>query len=229
MKQQTVLITGASRGIGRHCADALHSVGYRVIGFSRTLPRAAKFEALKCDVSDWEQVSRCFKSFRREPGLYALINAAGTASMNLALTMPADSVRQIVATNLLGTIYCSQAAVPAMIRAKRGRIVNFSTIATALGLKGESVYVASKAGVEGFTRSFAREMADHNVTVNAIAPGPIATDLIQNVSSQQIEQIVARQIIPRMGTKDDVVKVISLLLSEEASMVTGEVIHLGGA
>lgn len=229
MKGQTVIITGASRGIGRHCADALHGMGYRVVGLSRTLPQAAEFEAVKCDVSDWEQVSRCFRDFRREPNLFALINAAGTASMNLALTTPASSVRQIVATNLLGTIYCCQAAAPAMIRAKRGRIVNFSSIATALGLKGEAIYVASKAGIEGFTRSFAREMADHNVTVNAIAPGPIATDLIAKVPRQHIERVVAQQIIPRMATKDDVAKVVSLLLSEEASMVTGEIIHLGGA
>jgi NAD(P)-dependent dehydrogenase (short-subunit alcohol dehydrogenase family) len=119
--------------------------------------------------------------------------------MNLALTTPASVAINIIQVNLLGTIYCCQNFAPLMLRNKTGSILNFSTIAVALGLKGESIYAASKAGVEGFTRSFAREMADFNVRVNCIAPGPIDTNLLKGITSTQIQKIVTGCYKPQLA------------------------------
>jgi 3-oxoacyl-[acyl-carrier protein] reductase len=225
----TAIVTGASRGIGRYCAARLSEGGYRVVGLSRNPAPGERFETIQCDVSDPASVASAFDPFRRDKSLYALINAAGIASMNLLVTTPASTIRRIVETNLLGTIYCCQAAMPAFIRRGQGRIVNFSTIANAIALKGEAAYVASKAGVEGFSRSFAREAADHGVTVNTIAPGPIDTDLIAKVPPDKIDAIVQRQIIPRRASLEDVWNIVAMLLRPESASSTGEVIHVGGA
>ena len=115
-----------------------------------------------------------------------------------------------------------------MMRNKAGTIVNFSTIAVALGLKGESVYAASKAGVEGFTRAFAREMADFNVTVNCIAPGPIDTSLLKGVTAGQIEKIVSQQILPKQFTPDAVSDLLELLFDARSHSLSGQVLHVGG-
>lgn len=165
----------------------------------------------------------------RETPLWGVVNAAGVASMNLALMTPPATVSKVIATNLMGAIHVSQAFAPALIRAKAGRIIHFSTIAVPLGLAGEAVYVASKAGVEGFARAFAREVAGFGVTVNCIAPGPIDTDLIAKVPAEAIDRIVRRQVVQRKGTPDDVWNLVAFLLSEESAMISGEVLHLGVA
>jgi 3-oxoacyl-[acyl-carrier protein] reductase len=116
-----------------------------------------------------------------------------------------------------------------MLRDKEGSIINFSTIAVALGLKGESVYAASKAGVEGFTRSFAREVADFNVNVNCIAPGPINTNLLKGITYFQIKNIVSQQIIPKQFTPDDVSDLVEVLLDQRSRSLSGQVLHVGGA
>jgi len=223
------LVTGASRGLGRHMADAAHAAGYGVIGLARTPMSDRPYPVHACDVSDPEQVAATFRSVKSAPGLYGLVNAAGIASLNLVLTTPAETMQRIVGVNLLGTMYCCAAMGRILARHKAGRIVNLSTLAVPLALKGEAVYVASKAGVEGFSRAFAREMADFGVTVNAVSPGPIDTDLIQNVPGEQIDALIGSQIIQRMGTRDDVWDSVSFLLSDQARMVSGQVIHIGGA
>lgn len=225
---KTVVVTGASRGLGRNIALSAKEAGYKVIGLARKPEDNELFEIRACDVADEAQVKVAFDALRNEAGLYALINAAGVASMNIAMATPTATMRRIVEINLLGTMYCCAAMGRLLARHKTGRIINFSTIAVPLGLKGETSYVASKAGVEGFTRAFAREMADFDVTVNVIAPGPIWTDMIKNVPQNQIAEIVGAQIVPRMAVPDDVCDVVSLILSDKARMLSGQVFSLGG-
>ena len=225
----TVIVTGASRGLGRFCAERLHEKGYRVIGLGRGTGVAAPFEMRTADVTDAASIAKALEDVRRDPSVYALINSAGIASMNLVVTTPPETVRKIIETNLLGTIYCCQQVAPALMRRGVGRIINFSTLGVPLGLKGEAVYVASKAGVEGFSRAFAREMSAHGVTVNTIAPGPIDTALIAKVPKDKIDAVVGRQIIQRQASPSDVWNIVSTLLAPESNMITGETIHVGGA
>ena len=225
----TVIVTGASRGIGLHCANQLHATGYRVVGIARRFDSKPAYETRAADVSDHSSLLTALQDLRRDRTVYALINAAGIASMNLLLTTPSQTIKRIVDTNLLGTIYASQIVAHALVRRGNGRIINFSSIAVAIGLQGESAYVASKAGVEGFTRSFAREMAPHGVTVNAVAPGPIDTDLIASVPPEKLKAIVDRQVIPRKASVEDVWQIIRMLLSPDGAMLSGQVFHVGGA
>ena len=155
-----IVVTGASKGLGRAICERLLAKNIEVFGLARDVS-GIPFPSMSCDISSYDDVKAVAQKLRREKNrVDGLINAAGIASMNLALTTPQSIAQQIVHTNLLGTIYCCQLLAPLIIRNKAGTIINFSTIAVALGLKGESIYAASKAGVEGFTRAFAREMAD---------------------------------------------------------------------
>ncbi|TGY90296.1 SDR family oxidoreductase [Marinicauda algicola] len=230
---RTLIVTGASKGLGAHVSRRAIEEGYRVVGLARNFDDTHKFsdhfEPVVCDVTDPERLREVAKSKRRDDEIYGVINCAGVASMNLAVSTPASTIDKLINTNLLGTIHSSIQFGKLLARKKRGRIINFSTIAVALSLKGESIYVASKAGVEGFSRTFAREMADFNVTVNCIAPGPIDTQLIAGVPKASINKIVEQQIIPRKAKPEDVWKVISMLLDDRSDMITGEILNLGGA
>lgn len=224
-----ILVTGASRGLGGAIAHRLMGHGYQVFGLARDMG-TCEIDGLSCDVSRYEEVKSVARELkRRQARVDGLVNAAGVAAMNLAVTTPEKTTQAILQTNLAGTIYCCQLFAPLMLRRKRGSIVNFSTIAVALGLKGESIYAASKAGVEGFSRSFAREMADFNVRVNCIAPGPINTGLLKGISAGQIERIVAQQIIPKQFSPSDVCDIVEFLLSEASSSLSGQVLNVGGA
>ncbi len=224
-----IIVTGASRGLGRAICERLVSKGNDVLGLARNVD-GLSFPAMVCDVSSNEAVKAIAKQLKvTGVPVNALINAAGIASMNLAITTPAQVAQNIVNVNLLGTIYCCQSFAPLMLRRKSGSIINFSTIAVALGLKGESIYAASKAGVEGFTRAFAREMSDFNITVNCIAPGPIDTSLLKGITSEQIQRIVDQQIITKKFTPDAVCDMVELLLDSRSESLSGQVLRIGGA
>lgn len=224
-----IVVTGASKGLGRAVSERLLLNGLEVFGLARDVSDIS-FPSMACDVSSYEQVKNVVRTIKKEgKKVSGLVNAAGIASMNLAVTTPAVVSQKIIETNLLGTIYCCQLIAPLMIRNKQGGIINFSTIAVALGLKGESVYAASKAGVEGFSRSFAREMADFNINVNCIAPGPIETSLLKGVSAKQIDKIVAQQIINKKFTPSAVCDLVELLFDHRSSSLSGQVFHIGGA
>jgi len=223
-----IIVTGASRGLGQAIAERLIEKGEDVIGLARSVS-GMSIDAIECDVSDHTSVKNVAREVKRmKKPVKAFINAAGVASMNMAVTTDEATVQKLIQTNLVGTIYCCQLFAPIMLRQKRGIFINFSTIAVALALKGESVYAASKAGVESFSRTFAREMADFNVRVNCIAPGPIRTDLLRGITDIQIEKITSQQVIPKQFQKSDVCDLVELLLDEKAASLSGQVLNIGG-
>ena len=223
-----IIVTGASRGLGKAITERLIEKGEDVLGLVRSVNDLG-IDAIECDVSDYESVKNASRKVKRlKKPVKAFINAAGVASMNLAVTTNESTVQKLIQTNLVGTIYCCQLFAPIMLRQKYGSFINFSTIAVALALKGESVYAASKAGVESFTRTFAREMADFNVRANCIAPGPIRTDLLKGITDTQIEKITSQQIIPKQFQKSDVCDLVELLIDAKAASLSGQVLNVGG-
>ena len=223
-----IIVTGASRGLGQAITERLIERGEEVLGLARNT-RGMDINAIECDVSNYASVKNASKEVRRmKKPVKAFINAAGVASMNMAVTTDESTVQKLIQTNLVGTIYCCQLFAPIMLRQKQGSFINFSTIAVALALKGESVYAASKAGAESFSRTFAREMADFNVRVNCIAPGPIRTDLLRGITDTQIEKITSQQVIPKRFQKSDVCDLVELLIDEKAASLSGQVLNVGG-
>ena len=223
-----IIVTGASRGLGQAITERLIERGEEVIGLARNTS-GLNINAIECDVSDYASVKNASKEVKRmKKPVKAFINAAGVASMNMAVTTDESTVQKLIQTNLVGTIYCCQLFAPIMLRQKQGSFINFSTIAVALALKGESVYAASKAGVESFSRTFAREMADFNVRVNCIAPGPIRTDLLRGITDAQIGKITSQQVIQKQFQKSDVCDLVELLLDEKAASLSGQVLNVGG-
>jgi 3-oxoacyl-[acyl-carrier protein] reductase len=223
-----IIVTGASRGLGQAITERLIERGEEVLGLARNTSGMDN-NAIECDVSNYASVKKASKEVKRmKKPVKAFINAAGVASMNMAVTTDESTVQKLIQTNLVGSIYCCQLFAPIMLRQKYGSFINFSTIAVALALKGESVYAASKAGVESFSRTFAREMADFNVRVNCIAPGPIRTDLLRGITNTQIEKIISQQVIPKQFQKSDVCDLVELLIDEKADSLSGQVLSVGG-
>ena len=223
-----IIVTGVSRGIGKAIAQRLIKNGHKVIGLARSI-KELEIDAIECDVSNYLSVKNAARIIKKKnTPIKTFINAAGVASMNLALTTDQSTVERLIQTNLIGTIYCSQLFAPIMLRQKYGSFINFSTIAVALALKGESIYIASKAGVEAFSRSFARELSNFNIRVNCIAPGPIKTDLLRGITDKQIEKITSQQIIQKQFKKTDICDLVELLIDDKASSLSGQVLNVGG-
>lgn len=231
MPDSVMLITGARKGIGRALAETYTERGWRVIGCSRQESEYfhTNYRHFVLDVSDQEAVKAMMTSIRKgEERLDALINNAGIASMNAALLTPLESARRVIETNVLGTFLFCQEAARLMQKNKFGRIVNFTTVAVPFYLEGEAIYAASKAAIESLTRVLARELANNGITVNAIGPTPIQTDLLRGVPYEKIEKLLARQSIPRMGEPRDIINAIDFFLRAESDFITGQVIYLGG-
>ena len=223
-----IVVTGASRGLGQAISERLIEKGEDVLGLARSVSRL-DIDAIECDVRNYASIKNAVREVKQlKKPIKAFINAAGVASMNMAVTTDEKTVQKLIQTNLVGTIYCCQLFAPIMLRQKHGSFINFSTIAVALALKGESVYAASKAGVESFTRTFAREMADFNVKVNCIAPGPIRTDLLRGITDTQIEKIISQQVLPKIFQKSDVCDLIELLIDKKAASLSGQILNVGG-
>jgi 3-oxoacyl-[acyl-carrier protein] reductase len=226
-----ILITGTSKGIGEHLARHYLEKGWRVAGCSRG-PATIEHDAYthtSLDVGDEQAVTAMVRACGREFGrLDALLNNAGIASMNAALLTPGSTLEKVFRTNCFGAFYFAREAAKLMIRRKAGRIVFFTTVARPLRLEGEIAYASSKAAVESLAQILSRELAPSGVTVNAVGPTPIQTDLIRGVSDDAIQRLLERQAIPRLGEFADVANVVDFFLRPESNFVTGQVVYLGG-
>ena len=230
-ENKVVLITGARKGIGRALAEHYAGRGYHVIGCSRSPfeGELSNYQHYCLDVSDEPAVRRMFSEIKKQEGrLDVLINNAGVASMNHSLLTPIATVNKIMDTNFTGTfLFCREGARLMQLH-RYGRIVNFATVAVPLKLEGEAIYAASKAAVISLTQILAREFADFGITVNAVGPAPIRTDLISGVSSEKLDALIERQAIKRYGELRDVIQVTDFFVHPASDFVTGQVIFLGG-
>ena len=230
-KKQITLITGTRKGIGRCLVGHYTSLGHQVIGCSRneTEYSVDNYQHFCLDVCDEKKVKNMFSQIRKSyGGLDILINNAGIASMNHALLTAIDTVHKILNTNVVGTFLLCREAAKLMQGNRYGRIINFSTVATPLKLEGEAIYASSKAAVVSLTQILARELADIGITVNAIGPTPVKTDLIRSVPVEKIERLIEKQAIHRYGEYGDIINVIDFFIKPESNFITGQVIYLGG-
>jgi 3-oxoacyl-[acyl-carrier protein] reductase len=231
MDSPVTLVTGSRKGIGRFLVEHYVQKGHQVIGCSRSDIdwELDGYHHHLADVSDESAVKTLFADVRKRYGrLDHLINNAGIASMNHSLLTPLSTVHNVLNTNVVGTFLFCREAAKLMKNRRYGRIVNLTTVALPLKLEGEAIYVASKAAVLSLTQVLARELAEFGMTVNAVGPVPIETDLIRSIPKAKIDRLLSRQPISRLGTFDDVANVIDFYLKPESGFITGQSLFLGG-
>lgn len=228
---RVIIITGTRKGIGNYLAQQYLADGDIVYGCSRRNCdiEHPNYKHVRIDVSDEPSVVEFVRNvYKEQKRIDVLINNAGMASMNHVLLTPKATAERVFNTNFMGTFLMSRECAKYMIKKKEGRIVNYSTVAVALNLQGELVYSSSKAAIEQLTRVLAGEIGESGVTVNAVGPTPVDTDLIKNVPANKIDELKSRQCIKRLGTFEDVKNVIDFYLRPESNFITGQTIYLGG-
>jgi 3-oxoacyl-[acyl-carrier protein] reductase len=225
------LITGTRKGLGREICLNYLKEGNIVIGCSRgpsSIDHLNYFH-YEIDISKESEVVSMVKDVAKKfKRIDILINNAGIASMNHLLLTPFKTVSSIFETNYFGTILFCREAAKIMLKYKWGRIINFTTVATPLKLEGEIAYANSKAAIENYTQIACRELATFGITINAIGPTPIPTDLIKNVPEEKMASLIERQAIKRFGTIEDLINVLDFFIDEKSNFITGQVIYLGG-
>jgi 3-oxoacyl-[acyl-carrier protein] reductase len=240
LKGKIALVTGASQGIGEAIAARFAREGAMTICAARSAEKLSALvgriaaeggsaEALTLDVSSSESIAAGMKSLLEKHGrLDLLVNNAGITEDNLILRMSKDSWDRVLATNLTGAFLLSQAAVKAMVRNRFGRIVNVTSVVGLMGNAGQANYASAKAGLVGLTKSIAREVGSRNITVNAVAPGYIATAMTEKMTEAVREALSSQIPLQRLGTPDDIAAAVAFLASEEAAYITGHVLNVSG-
>jgi 3-oxoacyl-[acyl-carrier protein] reductase len=240
LKDKVAVVTGASQGIGRDTALALSSAGAKVAVAARNEEKLTALVkeitsaggeafAVKMDVADAEQVKTGFKQVLEKFGrLDILVNNAAITRDGLAMRMKLDDWEAVLRTNLTGAHLCIQQALPTMMKARAGRIINISSVVAEMGNAGQANYVAAKAGLIGLTKAIAIEISSRNITVNAVAPGFIATPMTDVLSDTVKEELKTRIPLGRMGSARDVATAIVFLASDEAGYITGHVLDVNG-
>ena len=228
---KNIVITGSRKGIGRFLSEQYLEMGHRVFGCSRSESdlKHENYHHYQLDVSSEKKTIAMFRDIRKKfSHIDVLINNAGQASMNHSLLTPGSKVEELIRTNFLGTFLFAREAAKVMKKSQAPRIINFSTVAVPLNLEGEAAYAATKAAVVSLTKVLAKELAPFKITVNAIGPTPIETDLIRSVPDNKIQDLIAQQAINRLGTFDDVINVTDFFINEKSDYITGQIIYLGG-
>ena len=234
---KVALVTGASRGIGRGIALKLVEHGLFVVGTATTQAGADDIGAALGDAGAGRQlnvqedasVDALFADLGDTHGMpLVLVNNAGITRDNLMLRMSIDEWTTVIDTNVNGLYRVTKPVLRGMLRARWGRIVNVSSVVSRMGNPGQGNYVASKSAVEGFTRSLAQEVASRGITINAVAPGFVATDMTAGLTDEQTEQMLSRIPLGRMGSVEDIAEAVAFLVSDTAGYITGETVHVNG-
>lgn len=240
LQGRVALVTGSSRGIGKEIARVIAGAGAEVIVAARGLEGAratadeisgdgGRATAVAMDISDDESVVRTVDELKKAyDTIPLLVNNAGIVRDNLILRMKQHEWDDVIGTNLTGIYRLCRALVPSMVRARFGRIVNITSVVGRVGNPGQTNYAAAKAGVEGLTRSLARELSTRNITVNCVAPGFIDTDMTRDLSEDAREKLLSQVPMGRLGTPKDVASAVLFLLGDGAAYVTGTTIDVNG-
>ena len=237
-KDKVILVTGANRGIGLNILQRLDFDGYTVIGTSRSDDGANLISqqiknsdgiGLKMDVTDQESINLAMNRIQESYGtVYGLVNNAGITEDNLLMRMSDEQWLSVIETNLTSLYRVTKSLVKDMMKARQGRIINVGSIVGVMGNAGQSNYSASKSGLLGFTKSLARELSSRNINVNSISPGFIDTDMTKALSDEQIDNLTKNIPLGRIAESSEVSSVVSFLLSEDSSYITGENINVNG-
>lgn len=238
MTQRIALVTGASRGIGQAIAKRLANEGYLVIGTATSEKGAAAVNdylqelggaGRVLNVQDTEQINQLFDSIEKEFGnVQVLVNNAGITQDGLLMRMDDNAWERVLDVNLTSVFRTSKRAIKGMMKARQGRIINITSVVAAMGNAGQTNYTASKAGIEGFTRSLAREIGSRQITVNCVAPGFIDTDMTSELDEALIKSMLNAVPLARLGKPEDIAAAVNFLASEEAGYITGTVLDVNG-
>lgn len=238
MSRTITLVTGASRGIGKAIAKRFAKQGHFVIGTATTEKGADSINEYLhesggigrvLDVRDQEQIDRLFEEIESVYGaVQVLVNNAGMTQDGLLMRMKDSDWDSVINTNLTAIYRMSKRAIRGMMKARRGRIINITSVVAQMGNAGQANYAASKAGVEGFTRTLAREVGSRQVTINCVAPGLIETDMTDELDERLLNSMLDAVPIGRLGQPEDIAAAVSFLASDEASYITGAVIAVNG-
>ncbi|WP_427979119.1 3-oxoacyl-ACP reductase FabG [Agarivorans sp.] len=237
LQGKVALVTGASRGIGRATAETLVARGATVIGTATSEKGAEAIASylgdngtgLALDVTSTESIQQLFADIKAKYGdIDILVNNAGITRDNLLMRMKDEEWEDIISTNLTSVYRLSKAVLRSMMKKRHGRIISIGSVVGTMGNAGQANYAAAKAGVLGFTRSLAREVASRGITVNAIAPGFIETDMTRALDENQRGAILSQVPMARLGDAEEIAKTVAFLASEDAAYITGETIHVNG-